>query len=142
MYKGDKMEQKKDIRAFLGTGWKFPITVERASGRIQMSSKEENIEDSIRIIIGTRKGERMMEPEFGCRIWEYSSETVDHTTLYAMKNEVEDSLVQWEPRITEIHVEISDEKIEQGLLLIHISYKVHSKNNVYHLIYPFYNEKK
>lgn len=132
------MEQRKDVKAFLGTGWKFPITVEGASGRIQMSSKEENIEDSIKIIIGTRKGERMMEPEFGCKIWEYSFATVDYTTLYTMKNEVEDSLVRWEPRITDIHAEISDEKIEQGLLLIHISYKVRSTNNVYNLVYPFY----
>ena len=48
------MGQKTDVKAFLGTGWKFPVSVDGAAGRIKMSSNEENIEDSVRIIIGTR----------------------------------------------------------------------------------------
>lgn len=132
------MEQKIDVKAFLGTGWKFPVSVDGATGRIQMSSNEENIEDSVRIIIGTRKGERVMEPEFGCRIWEYSFETLNYTTLHAMKNEVESALIRWEPRITDIQVEISDERTGEGLLFIHVSYVVRSTNNLYNMVYPFY----
>lgn len=103
-----------------------------------MSSNEENIKDSVRIIIGTRKGERVMEPEFGCRIWDYSFETMNYTTLHAMKNEVESSLIRWEPRITDIQVDISDEKAGEGLLLIHVGYTVRSTNNLYNMVYPFY----
>lgn len=132
------MGQKTDVKAFLGTGWKFPVSVDGAAGRIKMSSNEENIEESVRIIIGTRLGERVMEPEFGCRIWEYSFETLDYTTLYAMKNEVESSLIRWEPRITDIQAEISDEKAGDGLLFIHVSYVVLSTNNPYNMVYPFY----
>lgn len=132
------MEQRKDVKAFLGTGWKFPVTVDGAAGRIQMSSNEENIEDSVRIIIGTRKGERMMEPEFGCQIWDYSFETTDYTTLHAMKNEVEKALVRWEPRITEIDAQVSDERIGEGLLLIRVSYVIRATNNLYNMVYPFY----
>lgn len=129
---------RKDVKAFLGTGWKFPIQTDGAAGRIRTSSNEENIEDSVRIIIGTRKGERVMEPEFGCKIWEYSFATVDYTTLHAMQNEVENALVRWEPRITGIQVEISDEKIEEGVLLIQVSYVIRSTNNLYNMVYPFY----
>lgn len=132
------MEQRKDVKAFLGTGWKFPVSVDGATGRIRMSSNEENIEDSVRIIIGTRRGERMMEPEFGCRIWEYSFETVNYTTLYAMKNEVENALIRWEPRITEIEAEVRDERIQEGLLLIQVRYRIRSTNNLYNMVYPFY----
>ncbi|MCI8991424.1 MAG: GPW/gp25 family protein [Eubacterium sp.] len=132
------MEQNKEVKAFLGTGWKFPVTVDGATGRIRMSSGEENIEESVRIIIGTKRGERMMEPEFGCRIWEYSFETADYTTLYAMKNEVEQALIRWEPRITGVQAEISDEQVGQGLLLIRVSYVVRSTNNLYNMVYPFF----
>ena len=132
------MERREDVRAFLGTGWKFPVEVDEATGRIRMSSYEENIEESVRIIIGTRKGERIMEPEFGCRIWSYSFEVVDYTTLHSMKNEVESALVRWEPRITDIEAEVSDEQIGEGVLMIHVSYVVRSTNNMYNLVYPFY----
>lgn len=132
------MEQQNEVKAFLGTGWKFPVSVDGAGGRIRMSSNEENIKDSVRIIIGTRKGERVMEPEFGCRIWDYSFETMNYTTLHAMKSEVESALIRWEPRITDIQVDISDEKAGEGLLLIHVDYVVRSTNNLYNMVYPFY----
>lgn len=132
------MERKKDVKAFLGTGWKFPIEVDRATGRIKMSSYEESIEEAVRIILGTRKGERVMEPEFGSMLHKYAFETADYTTLYSMKNEVEHSLTRWEPRITDIEAEVSDEKIEEGILFIHIHYVIRSTNNPYNLVYPFY----
>ncbi len=132
------MEQKKDVKAFLGTGWKFPVEVDRATGRIKMSSYEENIEEAVRIILGTKKGERVMEPEFGSRLHEYAFETADYTTLYSMKNEVEKSLTRWEPRITDIEAEVSDERIDEGILFIHIHYVIRSTNSPYNLVYPFY----
>lgn len=132
------MEFNKDVKSFLGTGWKFPIEVDSATGRIRMSSYEENIEESVRIILGTRKGERVMEPEFGSRLHEYAFEEADYTTRYSMKNEVEHALAQWEPRITDIRAEVSDDRIEEGVLLIQIQYVIRSTNSPYNLVYPFY----
>lgn len=132
------MEFNKDVKSFLGTGWKFPIEVDCATGRIRMSSYEENIEESVRIILGTRKGERVMEPEFGSRLHEYAFEEADYTTRYSMKNEVEHALARWEPRITDIRAEVSDDRIEEGVLLIQIQYVIRSTNSPYNLVYPFY----
>lgn len=132
------MDQRSSVKAFLGTGWKFPVAIDGSTGRIKMSSNEDSIEESIRIIIGTRQGELPMHPEFGCRIQEYTFESADYTTLYSMKTEVEYALTRWEPRITEIQAEVSDEQIDQGILLIHISYVIRSTNNQYNLVYPFY----
>lgn len=132
------MEFNKDVKSFLGTGWKFPIEVDSATGRIRMSSYEENIEESVRIILGTRKGERVMEPEFGSRLHEYAFEEADYTTRYSMKNEVEHALARWEPRITDIRAEVSDDRIEEGVLLIQIQYVIRSTNSPYNLVYPFY----
>ncbi len=132
------MEQRNNVKAFLGTGWKFPIAIDGATGRIKMSSNEDSIRESIRIIIGTRKGELPMHPDFGCGIQEYAFESVDYTTLYSMKTEVEHALIRWEPRITNIQAEVSDERIDEGLLSIHVSYVVRATNNQYNLVYPFY----
>lgn len=132
------MDQRASVKAFLGTGWKFPVGIDGATGRIKMSSNEESIQESIRIIIGTRRGELPMHPEFGCRIQEYAFESVDYTTLYSMKTEVEHALIRWEPRITQIRAEVSDAQIDQGLLMIEVSYVVRATNNQYNLVYPFY----
>ncbi len=126
------------VKAFLGTGWKFPIGIDKATGRIKMSSNEDSIRESIRIIIGMRHGELPMHPDFGCGIQAYAFETADYTTLYSMKTEVEHALIRWEPRITEIHAEVSDERIDEGVLLIQVSYVVRATNNQYNLVYPFY----
>ena len=126
------------VKAFLGTGWKFPVGIDKATGRIQMSSNEDSIRESIRIIIGTRKGELPMHPDFGCEIQEYAFETADYTTLYAMKTEVEHALIRWEPRITDVYARVSDEQIDEGVLMIDVSYVVRATNNQYNLVYPFY----
>lgn len=132
------MDQRSSVKAFLGTGWMFPVEIDGATGRIKMSSNEDSIRESIRIIIGTRRGELLMHPEFGCRIQDYAFESVNYTTLYSMKTEVEHALIRWEPRITDIRAEVSDEQIDQGLLSIQISYVVRATNNQYNLVYPFY----
>lgn len=126
------------VKAFLGTGWKFPVGIDKATGRIQMSSNEDSIRESIRIILGTRKGELPMHPDFGCGIQEYAFETADYTTLYAMKTEVEHALIRWEPRITDVYARVSDEQIDEGVLMIDVSYVVRATNNQYNLVYPFY----
>lgn len=128
----------RDGKAFLGTGWKFPVQVDEATGRIRMSSYEENIEESVRIIIGTQKGERIMEPEFGSRLREYSFSSVDYTLLNSIKNEVEGALVRWEPRITDVHASVSEERIDEGILEINISYVIRATNNLFNMVYPFY----
>ena len=132
------MDLRSSVKAFLGTGWKFPVEIDGATGRIKMSSNEESIEESVRIILGTRQGELPMHPEFGYKIQEYGFESADYTTMYSMKTEVEHALIRWEPRITDIRAEVSDEQISQGLLLIRISYVIRSTNNQYNLVYPFY----
>ena len=103
-----------------------------------MSSNEDSIRESVRIIIGTRKGELPMHPDFGCGIQEYAFETADYTTLYSMKTEIERALIRWEPRIKDIEAEVSDEQIDQGMLTIHLSYVVRATNNQYNQVYPFY----
>ena len=93
---------------------------------------------AIPIILMTRKGERVMRPDFGCNIHDYIFGTMDYTTLVQMENAVLDALIRWEPRIKDIEVHIDDSQERSGTLFIEISYLVRSTNNPFNLVYPYY----
>ena len=124
-------------KAFLGIGWKFPIAVGQDL-QIQMSSYEENIRESILIILETKKGERVMRPDFGCGIHDFVYESINSLTLGQMKLSISDALSKYEPRIELINLEISINDVDNGILNINIVYRVISTNNRFNLVYPFY----
>ena len=125
-------------KGFLGTGFKFPVQVDENTGMVKTSSFEEDIEESIGIILGTQPGERPMSPYFGCPIHAFVFSTMDYTTLSMIEKEVVNSLIMWEPRIKDIEAHAAPSPSEDGLLLIEISYTVRSTNNPFNLVYPYY----
>lgn len=122
---------------FLGGGWKFPVDVE--NGQIVLSEGEENIEQSIRMILGTKPGERLMRPEFGCDLNRlvFSENNLATATLVAYH--VEQALLEWEPRIDVLNVS-AETTGEGNQLNIQIDYMVKSSNTQRNLVYPFYME--
>lgn len=125
-------------KSFIGTGWKFPVSVDPSTGRIQSSSMEEDIREAIEIILGTAKGERIMRKDFGSRIKDFVFESPDATTLNLLKREVKIALSEWEPRITDLEVDVFKDPDEQTKLVIEINYRVRKTNNLFNLVYPFY----
>lgn len=123
---------------FLGTGFYFPIAPDGATGRIKEVSGEEDIIQAIGLIISTRKGERLMRPDFGCDIYNYVFELTDYTNLRMMEKMVRDSLLIWEPRIRDIEVTASYSQYDQDVVELNIDYVVRSTNNPFNLVYPFY----
>lgn len=126
------------FESFLGRGWKFPISVDSHTGRVKMSEYEEDIREAIQIILTTRKGERVMRPEFGCNLHDHLFDVIDYTLLKQLELKVKNALVQWEPRITDVVVTATVNPSEQSLIEIHIAYLVRSTNNPFNLVYPFY----
>lgn len=135
------MQNNTQEYAFLGTGWQFPITVDEITGRVVESSYEENIRQSIYLIIMTKPGERLMRPDFGCAIHNFMFENIDYTTLSRMKQAVEEALIRWEPRITDTEVTVIDAVKEQNAVEIRITYRVRATNNPYNMVFPFYLEE-
>jgi hypothetical protein len=122
-------------KGFLGSGWKFPVQVDETTGRVMTSRYEEDIQEAIRLIVMTGKGERMMRPDFGCGLREYLFQGLDYETVTQMRAEIEDALTEWEPRITEVEVDVEP---DDGKMLIHVSYVVRSTNNPFNLVFPYY----
>ena len=61
---------------FIGRGWAFPLRTD-ATGGIALVSREREVEEAIRLILGTTPGERPMRPEFGCRIHDFVFASAD-----------------------------------------------------------------
>jgi phage baseplate assembly protein W len=127
-------------RAFLGTGWNFPIRVE-ADGQIALVSYEDDIDQAIRIILGTNPGERVMRPDFGAGLKAFVFEPVNTTTIEQLKTRVREALIDWEPRIDVELVAVTDSFAKPNELTIDIRYRVRSTNAVRNLVYPFYFEE-
>lgn len=123
---------------FLGRGPAFPIGCDPMSGALREAAEEEDIRQAILIIVSTRKGERVMRPDFGCDIYNYAFGTMDYTTLKQMENSVRDALIRWEPRIRDLEVSAEPSKDGEGVVNINIHYLVRSTNNRYNMVYPFY----
>jgi len=123
---------------FLGTGWAFPVRVHPLTGRIATASGEDDIEQSIRIILYTAKGERVMRPEFGCGIHDYAFESMSTTMLGMAESMVTEALARWEPRIEVLDVIAKEEHGESGRMKIELRYRVRATNQQYNRVYPFY----
>ena len=122
---------------FIGRGWAFPLRTD-ATGGIALVSREREIEEAIRLILGTTPGERPMRPEFGCRIHDYVFGTADGTTANAVGVEVRRALGRWEPRIEVEDVLVSFDPLDQTVLYIDVRYSIRHTNDRRNLVFPFY----
>ncbi|HEX5159727.1 MAG TPA: GPW/gp25 family protein [Ktedonobacterales bacterium] len=125
------------MRDFLGVGWAFPVGVD-ARGRIALARQERDIEEAIRIILLTPKGQRVMRPEFGCQIHDLMFAPNDATTAGLAAYYVEEALGMWEPRIHVKEVNARPDPENQGRLLIDISYEIKATHDSRSLVFPFY----
>lgn len=124
---------------FLGVGLKFPLALKE--GTIALSKYEEDIKESIWIILGTAKGERVMRPDFGCGIHELVFAANNTATAGLINYYVQDALINWEPRIEVIQVNAKPDFEVGNKLNINVEYRIRKTNNIFNLVYPFYLER-
>ena len=122
---------------FVGAGIAFPMRTD-AIGGVALVAREREIEEAIRLILGTSPGERPMRPEFGCRISEYVFAPANATTAGQLSYEVRVALDRWEPRIDVDDVEVSYDAVDSGTLYIDIVYRIRGTNDPRNLVFPFY----
>lgn len=124
--------------SFLGTGWAFPPTFKNNGASIDMVSDEEDIRQSMEILLSTGLGERLMHPDFGCDLGGFLFEEIDQSLITGIKGIIFDTFLEHETRIDLANVDISEDKAISGLLLIKIDYKIRSTNSRHNMVYPFY----
>ena len=127
-----------EVKSFLGTGWSFPPDFSKIENSVQMVSDVTDIEDSIRIILSTTPGERIMQPEFGCDLKRLVFEIIDSTLLASLDHLIYHALLNFEPRITFLNTEVLNMDSPDGKLLIQINFKVIITNSRHNIVFPFY----
>ena len=122
---------------FLGVGLAFPDEQDKKN-QIKILRYEMAVQQSIWTILGTAKGERMMRPDFGCGIHDFVFSANSASTIAQIVSEVRQSLIEWEPRIDILEINVTPDENEDSKLLIIINYQVRTTNNRFNLVYPFY----
>ena len=108
------------------------------TGGIALVSRDEEIAESMRLILGTSPGERPMRPDFGCPIHDHIFAPADATTTGLIAFEVRNSLRRWEPRIDVLDVVVTRADDQPTLLYIDVTYAIRDTNDPRNLVFPFY----
>lgn len=129
-------------QSFLGRGWCFPIRF--SNGAISptiMVEEEEDIRQSLHIILSTRLGERVIRPDFGTALHNMVYHNMDLTARTQLKAAIEKAILYWEPRITlnKVSFDMSEER--SGRLSILLEYTVRQTNSRGNIVYPYYYEE-
>ena len=122
---------------FLGVGWTSPVQL-KENGQIKVARYEDSVRQSIWMILGTAKGERVMRPDFGCGIHELVFSPNNLGTVGQIVSDVRDALIEWEPRIDVLEVATIPDPSQPNVILIQVNYQVRTTNNIFNLVYPFY----
>jgi phage baseplate assembly protein W len=123
---------------FTGRGWAFPLRLDSA-GSFVLSGGEQEIEEAIRLILGTSFGERPLRPEYGCGIHDLVFDTLDAGLAGKVTAEVRASLARWEPRIDVMEVTAAPLAEQPHVLGIGVAYRIKATNDRRNLVFPFYS---
>jgi phage baseplate assembly protein W len=124
--------------SFIGKGWSFPTTFDNQTGTVLMVSEEDDIAQSLQILLGTRPGERVMLPEFGCNLEVMLFEPITTTLVAFVKDLINTAVLYYEPRIAMDSININTVYVNDGLILIELEYTILASNSRFNLVYPFY----
>ena len=121
----------------IGTGIAFPIKFaeNKNDQLLETAVGVDVINQSIRLIIGTRLGERYNNNEFGSSVNDLVFEPNDLVLKDLLYYSVVSALQRWEKRITILEVNFDDQA--ENLINIIINYKINSTHTVGSYVYPF-----
>ncbi|TWT91744.1 GPW/gp25 family protein [Stieleria varia] len=124
-------------REFVGRGWKFPI-LPGPSGRLEYTAGDENVEHSLRVLLLTSLGERVMRFNFGSRASELVFAPGGQRHLRLLETTVREAVRDWEPRIDLLDVSVEADLEEPERVNVSLSYQIRASNTRSNLVFPFY----
>ena len=125
---------------FIGKGWSFPPSFNKAAQSVEMVSDEAEIEGSLAVLFSTQIGERLFRPTFGCNLDDYLFKSNSTVVVLRMKNMISQTIEEFEPRITLDSVDINMDEILEGKMTISLFYTINATNRKYNMVYPYYLE--
>jgi uncharacterized protein len=127
----------KHRKTFLGIGWKFPPTFDKRTRSVEMVSEYDDIIESLYILLSTKKGERIMLPDFGCNLTGLIFENINGNTLTNASQLIREAILYFEPRITVDDIDLDPDEVN-GIINIKIIFTVRKTNTRSSMVYPYY----
>lgn len=103
-----------------------------------MVDREQDIQESLRILFMTRKGERVMHPNYGCNLHDLVFEPMDGQTIASIEHSISQAILFYEPRIDIITISVETDNWLEGELSINLDYRIRETNNRQNIVFPFY----
>jgi len=125
--------------SFLGRGWAFPPTFSNYGNEgVLMVAKEEDIKQSLAILMDTNKGERVMLPDYGSDLQSFLFESISSTKMHLFKEMLRSAIVKYESRIELNDIIIDHSDYRDGIIRVRLDYQVASTNTRFNLVFPYY----
>ncbi|MEL6413119.1 MAG: GPW/gp25 family protein [Bacteroidota bacterium] len=123
---------------FLGRGWGFPPAFDPHSRAVEMVHDNHDIQESLRILLSTTPGERVMEPRYGCDLSPLAFQKLDLNLETFMISNIKKAILYYEPRIHVQKIQLDQEDMIEGTITINISYTIKATNTAQNLVFPYY----
>lgn len=124
-------------KEFIGKGWRFPI-VPGPTGALSYSEADDNVEHSLRVLLLTRVGERVMRGTFGSRLGELVFKPGSSQNLRSIEREVSSTILAYEPRVEILQVTAEADAVDATQITVSLGYRVRRTNTRESLVFPFY----
>jgi hypothetical protein len=124
-------------KEFIGKGWRFPI-LPGPTGSLEWTEADDNVEHSLRVLLLTRVGERVMRGDFGSRLGEMVFRPGSEQNLRAIEREITTVIVRSEPRVEVLAVRAEADADDATHVTVALSYRVRRTNTRESLVFPFY----
>jgi uncharacterized protein len=122
----------------MGRGWVFPPTFSKRPCMAATTDAEEDIRQSLVILLQTRMRERVMLSSYGCNLDMLLFESITTTFLSFVKDHVSSSIRLFEPRVNLLQVTMDTRNVTGGMIMISVDFEVRATNRRDNIVYPFY----
>lgn len=123
---------------FLGRGWSFPPSFNPESASVNMVSSQEDIDQSLGILLSTSLGERIMQPEYGCDLRDNVFDAIDSSFKTFILELARTAILYHEPRIRILLIDLQTDQVLEGVLKILIEYEIRTSNSRFNFVFPFF----
>jgi len=132
------------FNSFLGTGWSFPPNFDNETGSVDLVSDQQDIQQSLNILLSTSLGERVMQPKYGCNLNDYMFESLNSSVIGYIKDLVEHAILFYEPRILVSKIEVTGQDsfdLFEGRFTISVDYTIPETNSRFNYVYDYYKNE-
>jgi hypothetical protein len=128
----------KENKSFLGSGWSFPPRFMESTDGLELSHNDQDIAESIFILLSTTPGERVMNPKYGCDLQSMVFSSMSTSNKTRIEDMINTAILYFEPRVRVVGITINSPDQLNGKLEISITYDIKGTNSRKIMVYPFY----